>query len=100
MNYIKEPNCAYIDRMGADQSLRTSSVPCFGYQLRKTDILGIELVNANQHTDSRGPQNPRESRAELGELAWVYVVHQERVKANVTVHDQGDTQDAVQDRVG
>lgn len=45
-----------------------------------TDIFGIELVNANQHTDGRSPQNPGESWTEFRELAWVYVVHQEVVK--------------------
>lgn len=45
-----------------------------------TNIFGIELVNANQHTDGRSPQNPGESWAEFRELAWVYVVHQEVVK--------------------
>jgi len=29
----------------------------------------------------------------------MYIIHQERVKANVTMHDQGDTQDSVQDGV-
>ena len=45
-----------------------------------TNIFGIELVNANQHTDSSSPQNPGESWAEFRELAWMYVVHQEVVK--------------------
>lgn len=45
-----------------------------------TDVFGIELVNANQHTDGRRSQNPSEGRAELGELARMYIVHQETVK--------------------
>lgn len=45
-----------------------------------TNIFGVELVNANQHTDGRGPENPSKSRAELGELAWMNVVLQEIVK--------------------
>ena len=45
-----------------------------------TNIFGVELVNADQHTDGRSPQNPGESWAELRELAWMYVVHQEVVK--------------------
>ena len=45
-----------------------------------TDILGVELVNTNQHTDGCKPQNPGKGWAEFGELAWMHVVHQERVK--------------------
>jgi len=47
MNNVRDQDYAYVDKMKADQLLHALSVPCLGHKLRKTNVFGVELVNAN-----------------------------------------------------
>jgi hypothetical protein len=50
----------------------------------RTDVVRIELVDAHKHGTSRSTQEPRESRAELGELTRVEVVHDKSIELDIT----------------
>lgn len=47
----------------------------------RTDVVGLELVHADEHADGRGAEKPGRDGAEDGELARVQVVGQDVVKA-------------------
>ena len=46
----------------------------------RTDVVGVELVNTDEHADGRRTESPFGEGAEEGELARVEVVHAARVK--------------------
>ena len=48
--------------------------------LRPTDIVGVELVDADEDTDGRRPEHPGQSPAEHGELAGVEVIDEDAVE--------------------
>ena len=47
---------------------------------KRTNVVGVELVDADEDTDSRRTQHPGQSPAEHGELARVEVVDEDRVE--------------------
>ena len=47
---------------------------------KRTDVVGVELVDANEDTDSSRPQHPGQSPAEHGELAGVEVIDEDAVE--------------------
>ena len=46
----------------------------------RTDVVRVELVDADEHADGRRPEEPRECGAEEGELARVEVVDEDGVE--------------------
>ena len=47
---------------------------------KRTNVVGVELVDADKDTDGRRPEHPGESPAEHGELARVEVIHEDAVE--------------------
>ena len=90
----------------------------------RTDIIRVEFVHAHANSDRRRAERPTEQRAEGGELAFVDVVHQDRIKlshthptfqqkrvvdeqkerkkthANVAVHDEAEAEEPVEEGCG
>lgn len=79
--------------------MATLCVPNLGDELRKADVVGVELVHPDENADSGSSEGPCADRADKWELAWVDVVHQKRVKPDVTVHHQAHAEDGVEGRV-
>ena len=50
------------------------------YRRERTDVVGVELVDADENTDGRRPEHPGQSPAEHGELAGVEVVDEDAVE--------------------
>ena len=46
----------------------------------RTDVVGVELVNTDEHADGRRTESPFGEGAEEGELARVEVVDEERIE--------------------
>ena len=86
--------------------------------MKPTQIICVELVNANQNADGRGPERPGHQGTKDGELALVEIVDENRIKLfheqvrvkkrrtccdvaypDVTVHHERDSQETVKDRV-
>ena len=47
---------------------------------RRTDVVRVELVDTDEHTDGSRAQCPRENLSEDGELAGVEVVDEDRIE--------------------
>ena len=58
------------------------------YRRERTDVVGVELVDADENTDGRRPEHPGQSPAEHGELAGVEVVDEDRVELGIIAHYQ------------
>lgn len=49
-------------------------------EAKHTNIICIELVDADQNADGRGPERPGHRGAENGELALVEIVDKDRIE--------------------
>ena len=47
---------------------------------RRTDVIRVELIDTNEHTDGRRTQCPREEGTKEGELAGVQVIDEKGVE--------------------
>lgn len=66
----------------------------------RTDIVCIELIDAQQGRHCCGPEGPAGDGPYEGKLALVEVVDEHGVESDVTVHDEGSAEEGVEDGVG
>jgi len=64
-------------------------------ELRQTDIVRVELINAHAHRERCHAQRPGQDRSERGELAFVDVIHQDGIEPDMTMDDEADAEQAV-----
>lgn len=70
-------------------------------QLGQTNIRGVELVASDEDQDSCATKSPRKGLVSaVANLAWVEVIRDHGIKAQVCVNRDNNTQESIGDGVG